>query len=154
MAELFQLAGQHQNGLRIFDPTESKTVTITSKTLSPPNSLVLIEGLNGGEVPRDMAGSLIASTRSCIAVGCKSEADGETHLTLGRAHEVDPAGPPAFEGTLETPDRRVVVRTVSGEALLEHPVRGARTLIRVWVNDPEEPDDIRIGISEVTQKLL
>jgi hypothetical protein len=119
----------------------------TSMRIAPPNSVVLIEDSNGGEIPASMNQSLIAATNSCIAVGCKAENDGKTEITLGPCDEVDTGERPAFEGSLQTPNRRVAVRTVHGVTLLEMLVPAAETTLRVWVNDPSEPDRIAVGIA-------
>jgi hypothetical protein len=119
---------------------------MNSAKTAPPNSLVLIEDPSGGNVPASMAGSLVASTMSCIAVGCKSEADGETEFRLGAVSEVDPGNRPVFQGALETPTRKVSLRTVLGHTILEMPVAGKRTMVRVWANNPKEPDKIIVGV--------
>jgi hypothetical protein len=93
-----------------------------------------------------MGRSLIAATSSCIAVGCRSESDGETEFILGTTGDIDPGLHPAFEGMLKTPNRKVAVRSVLGKTILEATVSELQTKIRVWVNDPKEPDRIIIGI--------
>lgn len=118
----------------------------TSARIAPPNSLVLVADPSGGEIPETMAGSLIASTSSCIAVGCRSDVDGETEFTLGSTREVDPGNRPAFEGKLNTPNRKIAVRSVLGQTILEATVPQQQTTVRVWVNDPKEPDKVIVGI--------
>jgi hypothetical protein len=118
---------------------------MSSTTVAPPNSVVLVSDPSGGEIPETI-GSLFASTTSYIAIGCKAEDDGETELTLGQTDEVGQRDVPAFQGRLETPSRKVVVRTVLGKTLLEAAVPGASTLVQVWVNDAEEPDRVVIGV--------
>ena len=119
---------------------------LSAKTLLP-NSILLIEDPGGGEIPVWVAGKLIASSGSCIAVGCRSETDGETEVLIGRAGDVDPGLLPAFDGTLPTPSRGLAVRSVLGDTVLEVPVRGDETRIRVWVNHSVEPDRVIIGIA-------
>jgi len=118
----------------------------TSVKIAPPNSVVLVADPSDGEIPDTMGGSLIAATNSCVAVGCRSEADGETEFTLGRTDEVDPGSRPAFEGNLKTPNRKIAVRSVLSKTILEAPVPQQHTTIRVWVNDPKEPDNVIVGI--------
>jgi hypothetical protein len=119
----------------------------TSTRVAPPHSLVLVGDSNDLDIPDAMQGSLISSTESCIAIGCRSEIDGETELTLGASREVDPGRHPDFEGVLTTPSRRIAVRSVLGQAILEAPVPGKMTKVRVWVNDTGEPDEVIIGIT-------
>lgn len=120
-------------------------MTISTR-LAPPNSLVLIEDTCGGEIPDSMNQSLIAATDSCIAVGCRAEDDGETEIVLGDCNKVDTGEQPVFDGLLRTPSRNLVVRTVLGVTLLEIPVSETQTRLRIWANDPTEPDRIAIGI--------
>ena len=116
--------------------------------LAPPNSLVLVKDPGKAEIPDSMSGLLVAATSSCIAVGCRSEADGETDFTLGLVTEVNPGYSPAFNGKLKTPNQKIVLETVLGQTILEHPVLGRETPVKVWVNDPNEPDIVIVGIGE------
>ncbi len=118
----------------------------TSAKVAPPNSVVLVTDPSNGEIPRTLGGSLIAATSSCVAIGCRSEVDGETEFTLGTTREVDPGNRPAFEGELKTPSRKIAVRSVLGQTILEAPVQQEQTTIRVWLNDPKEPDRVIVGI--------
>lgn len=118
----------------------------TSTRLAPPNSLILVEDSNGGEIPDSMNQSLIAATDSCIAVGCRAEDDGETEIVLGDCSDVDTGEQPFFDGVLRTPSRKLVVRTVLGVTLLEMPVSKTETRLKIWANDPAEPDRIAVGI--------
>lgn len=117
-----------------------------SVRLAPPNSVVLIEDICGGEVPDTMNQSLISITDSCIAVGCRAEDDGETQIVLGDLSEVDAEKQLVFDGVLRTPSLRLVIRTVLGVTLLETPVSDAETRLRIWTNDLTEPDQIVIGL--------
>jgi hypothetical protein len=92
-----------------------------------------------------MQGALIASTPSCIAVGCMSESNGETEVTLGTMQEV-PHEILAFEGELETPNCTVAVWTVRRETVLEAPVPHASTRVRIWVNHPSEPNKVFVAL--------
>lgn len=120
---------------------------VKSARIAPPNSVVLIEDSRGGEIPNTMGGELIAFTDSCIAVGSRSEYDGQTEILLGPIEEVDPGENNAFDGFIATPSQRIVVRSVLGMNILEVPVAKQRTSIRIWVNDLYEPDRIIIGVA-------
>lgn len=117
-----------------------------STKIAPPNSLILIEDPSGGQIPASMKGSLIASTDFCIAVGCRSDTDGETEFTLGKAHDVDPGDHPVFQGILKTPSLRITLKSVVGQTILEAPVSHRETMVRIWVNDPSEPDRVIVGV--------
>jgi len=118
-----------------------------SARAAPPNSLVLIGDTSDWVLPESMGQSLISATDSCVAVGCRAADDGETEFVLGSAREVDPGEPPAFEAVLRTPSRRIAVCSVLGESILDAGVDGQRTRVRVWLNDPVEPDRIIVGFA-------
>lgn len=117
-----------------------------SRRIAPPNSLLFIEDISGGEVPRPVRGAQILSTPSCVSVACVAFMDGETEVVLGSASEVDPGGFPAFDGTIATPSRKVVVTTVEEEIVLETPVPDVTTRVRIWTNRMREPDRVKIGV--------
>jgi hypothetical protein len=114
--------------------------------IAVPNALILISDLDGGVPPDVMRGSLIASTPSCIAVGCMSDSNGKTEVTLGATQEVGPRDDPAFVGELNTPNRTIAVWTVLRETILQAPVPHPSTRVRIWVNHPSEPDKVIIGL--------
>jgi hypothetical protein len=117
-----------------------------SRRIAVPNALILISGPNGGSIPDLMRGSLIASTPSCVAVGCMADCNGKTEVTLGAGHEVGLRGAPVFEGELDTPNREIAVRTVLRENILQATVPHPITRVRIWVNHPSEPDKVIIGL--------
>lgn len=119
---------------------------IASKRLAPPNSVILVMDGAGGNPPESMKGSAITYTPTCIAIGCLSEVDGETTITLGAVEELAIPSQPLFEGTLRTPSRRVSVRSVLWDAILETNVPADVTKVTVWTNDASEPDEVRIGL--------
>jgi hypothetical protein len=93
-----------------------------------------------------MSGELFASTGSCVAVGCRADADGETEFIMGSSKDVDPGDDPAFQGIIMVPTNMVAIQSVLGETILEFPVDKAHASIKVWVNDASEPDRIIVGI--------
>jgi hypothetical protein len=99
------------------------------------------------EVPqwtRNMTVRLI-STDTCILVGCLIDADGETEFTLGGMREVDPGHPPAFQGKLKTPTRKISLESVDGHTVLDAPVLQMETTVRIWTNHESEPDRVIVG---------
>lgn len=117
-------------------------------SIAPPYSLLLIaDNPTAAMVPQEMpVGSHIASTDSCISIGCLMYQDGETEVTLGRPLNTNRR--PAFDGFLETPGRKVAVWTIEWDKVLETTVPTARTRIRIWTNHPTEPDDVHIGVGD------
>ena len=113
--------------------------------IAPPYSLVLVEDETGGELPDMVEGSRIAATDSCVAVGTRCEIDDETEFRLGAHPDVDPGTQPIFQGRLETPSRRLAIRSVLNEIILQTPVPLPETMIYIRVNHPTEPDQVIVG---------
>ena len=116
-------------------------------TLAPRNSLILVMDRAVGVIPESMAGRLVAATLTCIAVGTKSEHDGETSILL--SDEATPSGggfSPRFDGVLKTPSRRLSVCSVLDEVLLEMSVPSDEAHVQVWTKDATEPDNIAIVV--------
>jgi len=126
--------------------SKKKTMKTVTARLAPPNSLILILDPQGAEIPATTKGELISSTETCIAVGCMSEDDGETELTLGEAKAVDPGYAPTLEKRISTPTRKLTVQSVHGVTLLETHVPSQSAAVQVWVNDAHEPDKVVIGV--------
>ncbi len=93
-----------------------------------------------------MSNSLVASTPTCVAIGTLSQHDGHTRLRLAAESEeaVGSLGTVVFQGTLEIPGRRIVVASVHGDQYLVMPVDDTAVTLRVWANDPTEPDEILV----------
>lgn len=113
---------------------------------APPNSVVLLSEPGWGEVPKSMQNGVIAATPTCIAIGCRSSADGATEFVLGSLEDLSLPAPPAYTGTLLTPRSRIALQTVYNEVILEMRVPAKLTPVVIWVNDPIEPDSITISV--------
>ncbi|WP_394890890.1 hypothetical protein ACG873_06015 [Mesorhizobium sp. AaZ16] len=109
------------------------------------NGLIFIEDIKGGEPPSLATDEKVQFSASCISVACLHEIDGEAELIFGPADEVAPTYDLAFDGTLETPSREVVVATVTGAPLLKAKVPDVRTRVRVWRSHPIWPEQVAIG---------
>ncbi len=118
-----------------------------SISLPVSNAIFFIFGSDSKDTPEIKKGSSIWSTPTCIAVGCTPDVDGETRITIGASRQVGLEEIPAFDGELETPSRMVGVEVVPRKRVLEQPVPGSRTRVRIWVNHPIEPDNIVIGLN-------
>jgi hypothetical protein len=123
--------------------------TMTTVSIAPPNSLIVIAAAPTGEGPTEWTrGSGVMATEACIVVACLMEQDGETRITIASSANVKPGTSPMFEGFLKTPHHKVAVWTVEWEKLLEANVPMNRTRIRIWTNRGSEPDKIDIGLGE------
>ena len=117
-----------------------------SVKMAPPNSVILVSDLAGGEVPQSMNGQAISRTDTCVAVGCLAENDGDTEITLGYLRDLDRHDPPAFEGTIYSKNKKLSVQTVFGSILMALSVSNEFVKVKVWINDAYEPDIVVIAI--------
>lgn len=113
--------------------------------LNPPNSLILLTSSVSPSVPI-LDGILVASTATCIAVGTLMELDGETEVrltdSLGPGHHLELA----LEHELSTGEGFVAIRTADDREVLRREVDQQTQLVRVWVSDPWEPDEVVIEL--------
>jgi hypothetical protein len=117
----------------------------TQLRIAPPNSLLLIMDRDSGEIPESMQGRLVVSTPSCIAVGTRSAADGETSIVLTDEQNnscVEQGLRRVFGGTLETPKREVHICSVLLECLATLSVSSTRSAVEVWTDHDSEPGRI------------
>ncbi len=113
---------------------------MTTASIAPPNSVILVMDPDTGEIPQTMGNQVVSATESCIAIGCRSEDDGPTEIILESATEVKPSNVDlVFDGELSTPNRTLSICTVMNEDIMAVAVDGAKTRIRVYVDDPTEP---------------
>ena len=100
----------------------------------------------GSSPPEQLDDGLVHYNRQCVSVGCYPEIDGETTFILGRATEMGRESVvPVFDGTIETPTRRLVICTVLGTILLEAEVPDQSTRVRVWANHLQWPTEVIVG---------
>lgn len=113
--------------------------------IAPPNALIFISDASGGAVPAFVPKRSVLATDTLIQVSCLPDMDGETEITLGPGTEVGLAGPPVFDGMINTPTHNLVVTTVEDQEVLSAAVPSRETRIRVWTNKTDEPDEIVIA---------
>lgn len=117
------------------------------KSIAPQNSIIFIsDPTQRVEVPADVGSTLVAVTSSCVSVGTLAEVDGETTVRLADSF-ADPEGEIVFDGSVETPGRRIAVSDVLGNSILEMDVPSSLSRVTIWANDPMEPDLILVRAS-------
>ncbi|WP_341989387.1 hypothetical protein [Azorhizobium sp. AG788] len=115
--------------------------------VAPSNSLIFISDTADFWPTYNVDATPIVANDKCISVVCLMWQDGETDVTLGLADALGAQTPtPDFDGSIETPSRKVMVSTVEHDVLLEHEVPETRTRVRIWLNRPQEPDEVLIGL--------
>lgn len=113
-----------------------------SLTLAPPNSLILVMDHESGVPPESITAALVGATDSCLAIGTLAAPDGETTITLTDDLDGVESGELVFDGMLFTPNRELSICNVMNEKLLTLPVPKTATGVKVFANDPSEPDEI------------
>src|SRR5688572_25508133 len=101
-----------------------------------PNALLFIRDAGITSVPDvDYGdGSSIWSIPTCIAITCLVDSEGDTGITIGDTSEVTPNNKLLFNGTLETPSRKLLLEVVPDKKILEVGVPFAASRIRIWTD--------------------
>jgi hypothetical protein len=107
-----------------------------SLKVAVPNALLFMRDARIPEVPNvDYGdGSSVWSIPTCVVITCLVDSEGETDITIGNTNEVKPSNKLLFDGTLETPSRKVILEIVPGETIFETNVPFARSRIRIWTD--------------------
>ena len=121
-------------------------ITISSVHLPVLNSLLFIRDPTLDATPEIDEPSGVWSIPTCIAVGCLPDCEGTTEVTIGAGREFDGKGSLVFDGRLDTPSRIVLVETVLWQTVLEKPVAGVGTRVRIWTNGLQATDKVMIGL--------
>jgi len=123
------------------------TLMTQTRKFAPPYSQVVIRDPTAKvNVPDWENGVPVVATDTCILCACQPDMDGETEFVLGSNEQVHIEGPSVFEGTLGTPGRKIALKTVEGDVILEMPTPGSRTFVRIWTNRLWSPDKVRVSI--------
>lgn len=102
-------------------------------------------GTRNVEIPthRDRRGVL--SSPDCILVPALYWYNGDTDVTFGPASEIMQAGQPDFDGMLNTPNKEIILFDALEPQYAIAPVPSTKTRIRVWMDHPEEPQNVTIA---------
>jgi len=111
--------------------------------VAPPNSLLFISGPDEDQPIDFSIFKTIRWNSTCVAISCLTFMDGETEVTLGNSEEVAPGWPPAFDDFVIARGS-MVISTSERTTLLDMPVTGDRTRVKIWID--EEPDKVIVGI--------
>ena len=116
-------------------------------SVTAPNSLLLVTTSDQPEIPESMDGRLIASTSTTV-VGTLSESDGQTvvWLTDETPDQESDGVQLVYEGKLEGDGGSVRVIDVCGKAYLKWGDVPESFRLRIWANDPSEPDLVVVEI--------
>jgi hypothetical protein len=107
----------------------------TSVKVAVPNGLLFVRDAGIQNIPDlDDETASYWSIPTCVMIQCLVDSEGETSVTIGAANQVKPDRKLLFDGTLETPSRKVILEIVPGEQVLEMSVPFATNRIRIWTD--------------------
>jgi hypothetical protein len=89
----------------------------------------------GIKIPLDLDENGLEATEDCISVRTMAGVDGDTNITFGWFVEMSlPAGPPRYDGLLNTPDHHVDLFDANNPEIFTMKVPDTRTRVRIWTN--------------------
>lgn len=115
-----------------------------SISIAPPNSIIFVMDFTYGIPPESSGGKNVSATDSCIVIGCLSDQDGPTEVTLSQYNEANSFDPVVFDGEIATPSKRLSICSAYNEELLATEVPSSKTHVRVFANHESEPDRILV----------
>ena len=122
-------------------------MTIISAT--PAHSLILIMDSKSKNVPLTLGGGLFGQTDTCIAVGCRSEVDGETNISTGLPECL--TGFRSKQFIISTESNKIITCDIYGAVYLYIECDTARSEIAVYYDDLFEPKNIYINATPVRE---
>jgi hypothetical protein len=114
--------------------------------ISPPFSLVFLAGEPGFEPPSYLKSSGLASTSSCISIGCLSADDGPSQFKIVENFENLEEYALVFDGNISLPNRELYLLSVNAEVFAKKTVQKTFARICIWTNHSTEPDKIVISL--------
>ena len=110
-------------------------VDLVSLRIAVPNGLLFVRDSKVREFPDlDDEQASFWSISTCVMIASQIDCEGETSITVGAANEVSQNRPPAFDRTLRTPSRKLIVEIVPGETVHETAISTDITRIRIWTD--------------------
>ena len=123
---------------------------MTYATCKPiKNALILLSDSGGGHVPQEFKGSVVEGNTNGVAIGTRSEVDGETTISATDNPDYQRVASGfhlAYSGLLSTPSRVLIAQTVELETLLTLQVKCEKVEIEIWLDDYKEPSQVLIVV--------
>jgi len=117
-------------------------------SLYPPNAILFVFDLSNKsvEVPEYIDDVLTAGNKSCVSIGTQADVDGEVLVKLQNPVSSPEKGKYqlVFQGTIDTPGKKIAVVTAEFDKVLEKDVRGRKTDTSIWVDDLNHPSMILV----------
>ena len=102
-------------------------------------------GRRNVDIPTHMDRRGVLSSSDCILIPALYWNDGDTHVTFGPASEIVGAKRPDFDGTLNTPNKEIILFDADEPQYAIADVPSLKTRIRVWIDHPTEPENVVIA---------
>lgn len=107
-----------------------------------------VAGSNQVEVPASMDGRPFAINRQCINIGTRMWQDAEIRIEMGRHADFEYLSPPKINALIKTPAREVVLFDANHPELMRLDVEIGYTRIRVFTDQPTEPDHVVVVVGK------
>ena len=117
-------------------------------TLSVPNAIIFLYDLANEDiqVPEYIDNVLTAANETCVSVGTQADVDGEVTLRLSNqlAEADKDSYKKAFDGSIDTPGKKLAISTSEDDGILEIHVKDKKTQVSVWVDDLDYPSVVLV----------
>ncbi|CAN5858417.1 hypothetical protein BH11PLA1_BH11PLA1_20870 [soil metagenome] len=117
--------------------------------VSVPHGVVFLMDFAGGEIPLKMLGRLVAATSTCIAIGTRHGAEGETRFNINHGGAAVPGERKravVTDAVILTPTRELSLTLTDGTRVFSCATADDRARVTVRFNNRSEPDEIDICI--------
>lgn len=121
-------------------------MTVLYRRIAPEYCSFYVAGSTNVDVPIGGEPRTVRASRDCLNVSCLNAQDGDTAIFLGWAVEFQRSEKPIYDGMLNTQSGMVVLFDANMPEILTMAVSTSETRVRIWVNRPDEPDRIKIGL--------
>ena len=120
-------------------------MSVETLTIAPAYLSIYVAGRNKVDIPMHMDRQGIFSSPHCINVPAYDWNRGDTNITFGPFDELEETTKPTFDGTIDTPDKRLIVFGALVPEYVSTTVSTTKTRIRIWLDHPIEPSNVIIA---------
>jgi len=113
--------------------------------LTVRESMVIVDGGEHAELPGGSGGPVLAGDEAIFVAG-RVAADAPTLIRIGDEVATDGLVL-AYSGSIRTSDGILRIASIEGHELVSVPVPTARTTVRIFLTNLQEPDEIAISIA-------
>ncbi len=120
--------------------------------LSPPNAILFVFDPTNKDVviPSYIDGELTASSDTCVSVGTRADADGDTDISLDLGGVAPPDLLRIFFGVIGVSGGKVAIVTSQLQRVLELEVPVGPVEVTIWADDLRNPGRIAVNVKPDT----